>query len=219
MNQETYNFWGIILQIAGVVVSAGVGGIVWWYTVETRKLRIESEKQVGLFAQELKIGERQVGLFTQQLKMSIKPYLIGSIQEYYPGGTRVQNTAVASVKAGYVCPVANHTDRTAHQVFLLLRNQATGFFFGDFVADVVSRSPLNFRAEGPCIMDDAEQQVRNVYGIGADALLQRLRLETQDYLAVFFRDIDGDLYVAVRSARLTSTDIRRLGVNRIIEAN
>ncbi len=56
VSQEVYNVWSIVVQVVGAIISVGVGLVVLWYTVETKRLRLATDQQVKLLRSQGKAG-------------------------------------------------------------------------------------------------------------------------------------------------------------------
>jgi len=184
----------LVIQCGSGVVAIFVAVVVWRYTTETQKLR--------------EAAVEQVELARRQLALSVKPYLFMKIIDFARGGSELQNTPVAIIDATYRCRVWNPTDRPASNVNILVRNHSTGYFWTAEGADLLtSMDPLepgvDLIARGPKQMNDGLHLVREEYGADAEPYLDRLRHHNgRDYSAVFFRDANGQLYAAVRTADL-----------------
>jgi hypothetical protein len=44
MDQSNYQLASVVLQSLLLLVNVGVGGVIWWYTKETKLLRVEAQK-------------------------------------------------------------------------------------------------------------------------------------------------------------------------------
>jgi hypothetical protein len=187
VSQETYNLASFIAQCASVFIAVAVGVVVYWYTKETQQLR--------------EAAAAQLDLMREQLALSVKPYVFATIRNFTP--QRPDGT-VADPRAAYSCRVWNATDRPANNVNILIYNRARGYFWTDHEgADLLSRmDPLgdgkDVIARGAMAKDVGLRSVIDEYGSEAQPYLNRLDREIGDYSALFFRDVNGHLYVAVR---------------------
>lgn len=58
------------INLASVFVLLLTALIIWWYTNETKKLRIEAQNQVKISQEQTKVSQEQTEVFSKQLKVS-----------------------------------------------------------------------------------------------------------------------------------------------------
>src|SRR2546421_4891620 len=65
--QMTLVWW--IFYVAQPVIMAITGGIVWWYTVETKRLRETAQRQI-------EASQRQVEMTQEQIETMQRPFIV-----------------------------------------------------------------------------------------------------------------------------------------------
>jgi len=200
MHQETYNLWSLIVNIFGFVISLGVGIVIFWYTQETQRLRKESECQTVLMQAQLGVSQKQSALFAEQVLSAIRPFVLCEILNFVLGGVDFPpGHPIRAVKAEYRGNVWNPADRVAHDLRVLVHEHSTGYYWSDEppILKRVGESTA-WTAAGALDEDRALSIAESVYE--AERMrFQRTVLEQhrdQDYVAVFFHDINGNVYAS-----------------------
>jgi len=187
MNQFDYARWSIILGVASLVISFGVGIVVFWYTRETQKLR--------------KAAQHQLELSREQIRATITPFL-----DLRPGEVRqgqdVPHTQVAEVRPRMPVDLINVTDRLAYDVAVVLQSPV-GLYCGyvDYVEAHAGRSEDVFTVGLDALRDEeAFTHLAEHYG---PECLRDLREREDMFGAVIFRDLRGNVCIIERSLAFT----------------
>jgi len=125
MDQDLYNLLSLIVQVA-------VGGVVGWYTLETKKIRTQ--------------GEKQLRLLRFQFQRSVAPYLFSAFR----------TGEIATF--GRACIVFNPTDRPAHDISVFVFDGVEHFFSLrciDTLGHTDEDSAKDIQASGPISAETA----------------------------------------------------------------
>jgi hypothetical protein len=200
MSAEIYNLWSLIVNIFGAVIALGVAMVIFWYTRETQRLRKESERQTVLMQAQLRVSQNQSALFAEQVLSAIRPFVLCEISDSVPGGTSLPlRHPLRAIKTEYRGNVWNPTDRVAHDLRVLIHERSTGYYWSDEPPVLKKEGESTaWTASGALDEDRALRLAEAVYGperMGVQrAVLQQY--SDQDYVAVFFRDINGNVYAS-----------------------
>lgn len=166
-----------------VIVNAIVGGIVCWYTIETKKIRQQGgtqlelmqkqseqgqqqiklvERQLELFAAEVDTGKRQLELARQQARLTQKPFL-----ELTGIGIKRQGTVewIAYAQAG--------PDRICHHVTGIVIDKSQTRVDVSIAPGQVEllHQKHEFFFNGCVTIDDGRHRLASLYGeLGHNAL-------------------------------------------------
>jgi hypothetical protein len=201
VSQETYNLWSLIIGGVGSVISLAVGIVVFCYTRETQRLRKQSEQQTSVLRNQLCVSQRQADLFAEQVLSGVRPFVMCEIRSFEPGGSNFPPShPIAAVKAKYRGNLWNPTDRVAHDLRVLVHDRSVGYFWSDEppVLRKVGES-ADWLASGPIEKEEALRLPKTVYGkqrIQAQVKVLE-QSENQDYVVVFFRDVNGTAYASL----------------------
>jgi len=204
MDQTTFNRLSVIAQYASVAVSIGVGLVVWWYTRVTQGIRLQGQRQLELLQAQLHQGERQLETLQMQVQLGLAPYLIARVTAYSRGGQTVSGTQTADSRASKTCNVWNPTNRPAHQVCALVYTGGGNYFWSEEECDVLVDSDVadgagqGLTARQLPTQDDVLHAIQRQYRQDGDRYTDLVRNTAHGFLAVFFRDVNGNLYVAIR---------------------
>ena len=203
MDQTTFNWWSVIAQYASIAVSIGVGAVVWWYTRVTKGIRVQGQRQLELLQAQLQQGERQLEILQTQLQLGLAPYLIARVTAYRRGGQIVPNTKIADARGSQTCRIWNPTDRPAHQVSALVYTGGGNYFWSGEDCDVLvdydgDGAGHELTARQLQSQDDVIHAIQREYRQDGDRYIDLVRDTAHGFLAIFFRDFNGNLYVAVR---------------------
>jgi|ERR1035437_111695 hypothetical protein len=198
MSQESYNLWSIILGAAGLTVSFAVGVVVFWYTRVTEGLRRESQQQTALLQDQVAVSQRQADLFAEQVLSAIRPFVACEIETFAPGGSAFPlGSPMRAVTAWYRGSLWNPSDRVAHDLRVLVHEHSTGYYWSE-EPPVLRKAgeSTDWSASGPRDEERALRCPDEVYGA------ERMRFHRKvleqhrdhDYVAVFFRDVNGNIY-------------------------
>jgi len=186
MNQETYNLWYLIAQVV-------IGGVIVWYTVETFKLR--------------KQGREQLDLLHLQFQRSVAPYIFS--------GFRTREIA----SFGRSCTVWNPTDRPAHDISVFVFD-GIEYFSSLRCIDTLGQTDMgeaeDIPANGPLSAEEAFEKLLIDYPDCSSQIVNRLKNRETPYLAVLYRDINGELYLAVRTTTFDSARNAQLAARNFV---
>ncbi len=132
MNQAVYNLWSLIIGGIGSVISLAVAIVILWYTVETQRLRRQSEQHTSLLRDQLAVSRRQTDLFAEQVLYATRPFVMCAIESFARGGSEfATGHPLRAVKAEYCGSLWNPTERFAHDLRVLVHDCSAGYFWSD----------------------------------------------------------------------------------------
>jgi hypothetical protein len=205
MCQEAYNLWSLIIGALGLLVSAAVAVVVGYYTLETKRLRLQSEQQTSVFRDQLCVSQRQAGLFAEQVQFATRPFVMCEFTPFEPGGSMFPPGQPESrVKVSYRGMLWNPTDRVAHDLRVLVHGRSLGYFWSEEppVLQKIGEVAV-WSASGPVDKQYALSLPGTVYGQQwMDWHIRVLEQhEDQDYVVVFFRDANSTPYASLSLIR------------------
>jgi hypothetical protein len=222
MAQDQYNLLSLILGGIGAVISLAVGIVVFWYTRETQRLRMQSEQQTSVLRDQLGVSQRQADLFAEQVRSVVQPFVMCEIASLDVGGGNFQpGHPMRAVRSVYRGILWNPTDRVAHNLRVLIRDPCFGYFWSyePPVLRKIGESEEWF-ASGPVDGEQALHLLEKVYGD------QRIRWymkaleqnKNQDYVAVFFCDVNGTVYASLSliSKPVANDQVYKLRMTQIL---
>ena len=201
----------LVVQAIGVAVNAIVAGIVYWYTIETKKIRQQGwtqlelmqaqlkgsqeqseqgqqqiklvEQQLKLFADEVEVARDQLQLSREQARLTQKPYVtIVSLD--------------LSTPERWQCVVNNPTERICHHIHIL-RVEKTG---GDvniwscILADLVMEESTLVLEKDHDLMC-ARLGIESVYGPDAAQAFVNVLHGNATWVVAFYQDVEDRLYM------------------------
>lgn len=199
MSQGLFNLWSIIIGVVGLLISLGVGIVVFWYTRVTEGLRRESQRQTALLQDQLGVSRRQADLFAEQVLSAIRPFVACEIESFAPGGsTFPRESPMRAVTAWYRGSLWNPSDRVAHDLRVLVHEHSTGYYWSE-EPPILRKAgePSAWSASGPRDEVSALRCPDDVYGAERTRFHRKVleQHRDHDYVAVFFRDVNGNIYV------------------------
>ena len=194
-------------QVAGVVVSFFVAGVVLWYTLETRKLRMQAQAQIDLLRKQSESGTAQLKLLQEQAQHSSQQLELAKEQSRIDQLPYVEmeadipadrDQAVEEIK----CRLRNRTNRICHHVFVVVGQQGTRewtLYSNRRVVDLlVGEIDVQARRfSGLSLLDDALDYIA-IYGGEKSKLALRNYISAGlfgHFVAAIFRDVNNRLYL------------------------
>lgn len=190
------------MEWIAIIVQLALASVAIWYTIETRKLRIQNEAQMKLLR--------------EQTRLSLTPYLVPGIADVDLALLR-KNIAedksltedqrkeklskLDEAKIKFVCNVHNPTSKTPHHVNVYIYDSRTrSFLEGDYGKEwIAEKGSELFQVSEPYLgRDEVVESIRKQYGDGTDFIFRQLSAGDQSYIAIIFRDLEGRLYMAKR---------------------
>ena len=190
------------MEILTLLVQLALAGAAIWYTIETRKLRLQSEQQMGLLK--------------NQTRLSVAPFLVpglidvnlavlrDNVQQRTDLSDEQKTEALANISRSYVkyvCTVNNPTTKVPHHINLYIYDSSTkSFLSADYSKEWIAEKDNElFQVSEPCYSrDDVLKRIKDQYGNGLDFIDKHLVVGDISYIALLFRDLEGRVYLTKR---------------------
>jgi hypothetical protein len=186
VSQEHYNTWNIAVQIAGVVISAIVGIVIWVYTSETKKLRQATDEQLALAR--------------AQAAAARIPFVLPTLLGFDPGGLGFTAAAVSAVLPRCSSSVQNASDEPAIYLHVVIRLE--GHYFISGAAIEILRpgesQAHNREVNGPLGPAELRSVVNFEYERFPERLLLALLGGHDLSIATMYRNSRGDMFLTQR---------------------
>ena len=188
MSQEVYNLWSIVIQAVGAIISVGVGLVVLWYTVETKRLRLATDQQVKL----LRI----------QGKAAATPFIIPGFRNWHMGGTAFLNaqSPVRFVKPTIQMSLLNATLAPAIDVHAVVRKDGHLYWPVTIRDAIASGERVDFAGElfGPLSIDTLKRTIAQEVGNLPEGIFSAIEEAEGDYLFSVFRNTNAEAFLTGR---------------------
>ncbi len=173
-----------------------------WYTIETRKLRIQSESQMDMLR--------------RQGRLSVAPFLVPGLvdvdlarlrkkveedTELSAEERRDKLDKIDRAQVRFVCAVQNPTTKLPHHCQLWVYDaKRRSFLLCDAGKEVIpEKETMLFQVSEPSFsLDECMKHLQTDFGTAADFAHVQLKVGTESYIALFFQDLEGRVYMIKR---------------------
>jgi hypothetical protein len=213
------------MEWIAIFVNGALAVIALWYTIETRRLRLQNQDQLKLLS--------------KQAMLSLVPYVHVSLYnldtalELYeeegklPGSQTEKARFVDKIRrrfsqpgVRFICKISNETTKLATGVRVYVFDcQSKTFFRSEWGRTVLAeKESIELEISQDAVsLEVVTEELRSKYGSAIDPFEQHLITDhTSSYTIVFFRDVGGNAYVVRREFEINIKGIINSKINELI---
>jgi hypothetical protein len=168
------------------------------YTVETHRLRVQSERQLRLLRHQARVAA--LPSIAAQVHPVVEEAVISVLGSWrIPESERAKYVALAQARRRhYTCDVKNGRDTVAHNVTVAIYDaEARAYEWAGHSAALLeggSQEVFWFVA-APLAYEEFATSIRSAYGQSGDFTIQHIAQGDASFAAVFFYDVEQRLYL------------------------
>ncbi|WP_123658817.1 hypothetical protein [Salinisphaera japonica] len=197
------------MEVISLVVQIALAGAALWYTLETRRLRIQNSEEIKVL---LNQGRVALAPFlvpgVKRLNVQELHELISSDEDLDEAEKEKRKDFAANADVFFVVQVDNPTaDKIGCQLQPYIYDPSTkSFLIPDHGKAWISpRESEHIQVTGPYVtLEKVQSSLSEHYGESAENLVKHLDAPDEaGYIALFFQDIEGTLYLSKREFALS----------------
>jgi len=184
-----------------VIVNAIVGGIVCWYTIETKKIRQQGRTQLELMQAQLKGSQEQLKLFADEVEVARNQLQLSREQGRLTQKPYVMIISLKSSSSEWDCVADNPTGRICHHVHILYAEKLGGDLkiWSSLPHIDLLMQGKDFALQKDVDLISAPSRIESLYGKRAgEEFTDILNGNAASYIAVFYQDVENFLYMDCR---------------------